>query len=293
MSFIVILFFFFPASSSPSACFLLLSLSSSSCQSSSCLFFSAFLFSSSVFVSASSFSDFIFFFFLFLLSSPTTSFSFFSDSLLVSISPLFLLVFYRSVVLQLCYFPLSFLQSSFLLLLSVLFVIVVVRRLLLYCLSTARRLIIRPECHLWLFLAVVYRPAIGPAVVGHRSSRCRSGAATDRPCLSVFSSLSGRQAATLFLLFGLFPVPSIVRPPIRSIDVHPPALRLLRLLFGCSDRFLVGCPVVRVLSVIRLLSAHWLFLATVHRPVRLLSGHRFLSAATASVDAVWPLRPLF
>ena len=177
-----------------------------------------------LYVSPSSFSNFIFFFFLFLLSSPTTSFSFFSDSLLVSISPLFLLVFCRSI-LELRYFLLSFLQSSFLLLLSVLLVIIVVQRLLLYRLSIARCLAIRPDCHSWLFLAIVYRPTIGPAVVGLWSSHCRSGAATARPCLLVFSSLSGRHAATLFPLFGLFPVPSVVRPPIRSIDGHPQALR--------------------------------------------------------------------
>ena len=55
----------------------------------------------------------------------------------------------------------------------------------------------------------------------------------------------------------------------------------------------IPCPsVVRVSSVFRPLFGHRLFLATVHRSVRLLSGHWFLLAATASVDVVRPIRPL-
>ena len=94
-----------------------------------------------------------------------------------------------------------------------------------------------------------------------------------------------------FFFFFLFSLFFFLSPYAYSLSSSSSCLLSLSIRLSPFTAFRPS--VVRVLSVIRLLSAHWLFLATVHRPVRLLSGHRFLSAATASVDAVWPLRPLF
>ena len=85
--------------------------------------------------------------------------------------------------------------------------------------------------------AIVCYPTIGSTVVGRLSGRYRFG--------RVFQFLLRCPVVMPLVCFRCSVSSSAVRPPIRSIDVPPPALRVLWSLFRSSGRFCAFWPLVR------------------------------------------------